>query len=160
MKRRQRGMATVEFALVATVLLAIMLGAIEVGRLLYVWNVLGEAARRGARVAAVCPPGDSRIRDIAVFNVRDGGGSTPLLSGFGPGNVAVSYLNAAGTPGATGLTIQYVSVTVAGYVHNFIIPLTFLTGGGASTITVPPFTTTLPRESLGFVPISNGSTCF
>ncbi len=160
MNRRQHGLATVEFALAATVLLVILLGAIEVGRLLYVWNVLGEAARRGARVAAVCPPGDTRVRDIAVFNVRDGGGSTPLLTGFGPGNVAVSYLDAAGNAGATGLAIEYVSVTVAGYVHNFVVPLPFLTGGGAATITVPPFTTTLPRESLGYVPISNTSTCF
>ncbi len=51
--RAERGAAAVEFAIVLTVLLLILLGIIDFGRLLYVSQGVKAASREGARVAAV-----------------------------------------------------------------------------------------------------------
>lgn len=49
----RRGVAAVEFAIVAPLFLVLMLGVIEYGRMLVVQQVVMEAAREGVR-AAVC----------------------------------------------------------------------------------------------------------
>ena len=51
--RSQRGAATVEFALIAIVFFMILLGIMEFGRLMYVWNTTQEVTRRAAREAVV-----------------------------------------------------------------------------------------------------------
>ena len=52
-KRRDRGAAAVEFALVLPVLVVIVFGIIDFGRMLNAKIVLTQAAREGARAAAV-----------------------------------------------------------------------------------------------------------
>ena len=47
----QRGLSTVEFALVANVVLILMFAVFEVGRAYFVYAMLDEVTRRGARVA-------------------------------------------------------------------------------------------------------------
>src|SRR5207237_6031144 len=49
----ERGAAAVEFALVASVLLVVLFGVIEFGKLYSEFESLQSAAREGARVAAV-----------------------------------------------------------------------------------------------------------
>ncbi|MFO0879461.1 MAG: TadE/TadG family type IV pilus assembly protein [Gemmataceae bacterium] len=49
---RSRGIAAVEFAIVMPVLLVIMVGLWEVGRLVQLQQILTNAAREGARLAA------------------------------------------------------------------------------------------------------------
>ena len=56
MRRADAGVTTVEFAIISTLLMVVVFGIIEMGRALYVVNVLTEAARRGARMAAVVVP--------------------------------------------------------------------------------------------------------
>ena len=55
MKRAQRstGQALVEFALVFPVLVMILLCIFDLGRAVFAYNIIGGAAREGARVAAV-----------------------------------------------------------------------------------------------------------
>ena len=55
---RQRGITTVEFAIVGLLLFTMIFGVIEVARGYYVYTMLGDVARRGARLAAVCPVND------------------------------------------------------------------------------------------------------
>jgi Flp pilus assembly protein TadG len=50
---RRLGIAAVEFALVAPLLFALLLGIIEFGRAMMVTELLNSAARHGARVAAI-----------------------------------------------------------------------------------------------------------
>ncbi len=50
---RHRGVAAVEFAVVAPVLFLLILGMIDVGRALMVQNMLTNAARDGARAASL-----------------------------------------------------------------------------------------------------------
>jgi hypothetical protein len=73
--RPQRGAATVEFALIAIVFFMILLGIMEFGRLMYVWNTTQEVTRRAAREAVVRDFTSAEIAAIqreAIFR----GGST------------------------------------------------------------------------------------
>ena len=53
MSRSRAGQALVEFALVLPIFLVAIFGLIDVGRLVYQHSVLSQAAREGARLAAV-----------------------------------------------------------------------------------------------------------
>jgi len=55
LRKSQRGAAAVEFALVAIVFFMLLIGIVEMGRVLFTWNAAAEATRYGARVAVVCP---------------------------------------------------------------------------------------------------------
>lgn len=52
-RRREHGQALVEFALVIPVFLLVVFGLIDLGRFVFADSVLSQAAREGARVAAV-----------------------------------------------------------------------------------------------------------
>lgn len=145
--RHQHGLAIVEFAIVATVTFVVLIGVIEVGRVFFVFNALEEATRRGARVAAVCQVNDPAIANITVFSSALSPGSSTLVGGLTSGNVVVEYLSNVGAAIADPIArygeIAFVRVRIANYQHRLLIPIV------ARTFTVPPFTTTLPRESLG-----------
>lgn len=71
---RERGVAVVEFALVLVVFLFLLLGIVELGRMLYVWESAQEVTRRAARMAVVkwVDQGDD-IKKAAVFHPNSGG---------------------------------------------------------------------------------------
>ena len=52
-KTSPQGQALVEFALVLPILLLLIFGIIDAGRLIYTYNTVSNAARNGARVAIV-----------------------------------------------------------------------------------------------------------
>ncbi len=135
----QRGTTTVEFAIVGLVFLVLLFAVIEFGRILFTLNMLEEGARRGARVAAVCPIGDAAILDAAAFVV---------LPGFSDANVFPEYLDengaTLGDPAVADYTdIRFVRVRIANVAFPVAIP--FVT----PTFDAPEFSSTLPRESLG-----------
>jgi hypothetical protein len=146
--KRQQGTTSVEFAIVGMVAMVCMLGVIEVSRLLFVINTLGESTRRGARMAVVCPINDPAIAQIAVFN-SSGGTNSPVVNGLSTANIQLEYLDATGTPITSDLsdpanyvTIAYARAQIVNYVHQWIFP-------GSWTFNMPPQPSTLPRESLG-----------
>ena len=152
--KKQQGITSVEFAIVGSVFFIVLLGVIEVGRLLFTWNALAEATRRGARVAAVCPPDHSAIRRIAVFDDVSGTGVSPIIFGLTENNILVSYLDVNGalvgdvTVEADYLDIAYVRVEIIGtgtnqFQYQMLIPSL------NRTIDAPSFAATIPRESLG-----------
>ena len=150
MNLRQRGLATVEFAIVGSVALTVLIGCIEIGRMLFVWNSVGEATRRAARLATICPVNDPTIIRAAMLNFTGQDVSSSLyLHGLTPSNVSLSYLDAAGAATVTQANMAFVRVSITGYVHTLLIP--FVT----PTVTVPTFSTTLPAESLGYSPETN-----
>lgn len=147
MKRHERGLAMVEFSIIATVLVTVMFALIEFGRLFYTFSMLNEGMRRAARLAAVCPIGSAEITNTATFN------GIAELPGFDPGtNMQVQYLDVNGNPTAAYGAINYVQVQVVGYSIPLGIPFFTL------VIPAPAFAVTLPRESLGVTP-TNYSTC-
>jgi Flp pilus assembly protein TadG len=52
-QRRQRGQSLVEFAFVMPIIVLVIVAFIEIGRAVFAWNTIANAARQGARVAAV-----------------------------------------------------------------------------------------------------------
>ena len=153
MKSAQQGVATVEFAICGSVALLVLIGCLEIGRTLFVWNTIGEATRRAARLAAVCPMNDAGIARNAMMVPAGTGSTSAVLPGMSTANVSVTYLNAAGGAAGSYDTAQYVRVQISGYTHTLFIPYV------GATLTVPPFATTLPVESLGYVPELGTRTC-
>lgn len=127
-RKNQRGAAAVEFALVAIVFFMLLIGIVEMGRVLFTWNAAAEATRYGARVAVVCPKGDaailSRMQKIM-----------PTLTWE---NVSVSHLPSP----CEAANCRQVSVSIEGIQVSPMIPQWI------GDLVVPAFTTTLPRESM------------
>jgi Flp pilus assembly protein TadG len=145
MRRAHAGVTTVEFAIIGSLLMIVVFGIIEMGRALYVVNVLTEAARRGARMAAVCPVGDPKPAQVAVFDT--GGGTSSVVSGLTETNVQVDYLdgsnNVLPNPASNFGSIRYVRVSIKPFTMPLFIPVI------APTLNLSGFAATLPRESLG-----------
>jgi len=134
--RYQRGVYAVEFAIVAGIFLMLLFAIIEVGRLMYTYNVLHEASRRAARIAVVCQMTDTDIKNMGLFNGAN------LIPNLSPANLTISYLDKEGDE-ATGVAIVLVRAEIANYQHEFLVP------GLYRVINSPTFSTYLPRESLG-----------
>lgn len=74
-RRNQRGQTLVEFAAAITVFLFLIFGILDIGRAVYAYNALANAARQGARIAMVnqleIPTSTSCDLDMPVENVSD-----------------------------------------------------------------------------------------
>ncbi len=127
-KPAQGGVLAVEFALIASVFFMLLLGAVEVARVLWVWNAAAEATRYGARIAVVCDLSDSDIK----AHMRE------ALSALADANITLTYLPA----GCNANSCESVTVTLSGYTQQTFIPFTTFQPS------LPAFRTTLPREYL------------
>jgi hypothetical protein len=103
-KKAQLGAQTVELALTFLTFIVILVGVVELIRALWMWTILGEATRRGARVAAVCG-----INDPAIYREV-----TAIPIGLAPANVTVAYDYCA-IPDASAAACQFGSVS---YTHG------------------------------------------
>ncbi|WP_321807509.1 TadE/TadG family type IV pilus assembly protein [Burkholderia sp. BCC1993] len=127
-RRAQRGATIVEFALIASILIMLLIGVFEFGRVLFYWNTATEAIRLGARTAIVCDVNAAGV----VKRVKS---LMPMLSNA---NVSVSY-----TPsGCDVSSCSFVTVSITNVTVRTMIPIANV------AITMPSFTTTLSRESL------------
>jgi Flp pilus assembly protein TadG len=146
---RQRGVATIEFAICAPVLLLLMLATAEVGRMLIQANTLSKAVRDGARYTA---------RDAA-----NGSTGTVLITNTVRTNtqnlVVTGTMTGTGTPLLPGLTVANVTVTNAGagfiavsatYTYQPLLGAALPTFGpsGAITTSVPLTATVVMRALL------------
>ena len=129
-RNRQRGATAVEFALVAIIFVTLLMAIIEFGRWMYTLEMVAEATRTGARMAVVCDINDSAIK--AEIQAR-----VPQLS-LSSTQISVQYFPAA----CSKSNCQGVQVGVTGATFTPAIP--FL----SAAFPIPPFSTTLPRESL------------
>jgi Flp pilus assembly protein TadG len=148
----QRGVATVEFAITATVFF-MMLVVIAIGGHIY-WtnNALVEATRRGARYAAnqlkpasqACTNASTTVdpvKNMVLYNTATpANGAPPLVPGLTASNVTVCYDTDFGVGTGT------VSVKIENYTYNLVLP------GVSRTITFPPFQTTIVGENAGYIP--------
>ena len=140
---KQSGVYSIEFAIVGGLFFILLFAILEVGRLFFVWNVLTEASRRGARLATVCNfnqvnmLADSEMIAAALFN------NVALVANLTPANLKVEYLQANGSLATDFVAIDLVKAEIVNYQHQMIIPGLFL------TLNSPSFVTILPVESLG-----------
>ena len=138
-KDNERGSTLVEFAIGVTVFATAMFGVLEFGRALWVHNALTDAARRGARYAALHSANDvDQVKKVVVYGDPSGTGN-PMLPGLTTGQVNVNYNN-------FGLNDGTVTVSIDGYQFQFVIPIV------GTTITMPSYSTTLTGECAGFIP--------
>jgi Flp pilus assembly protein TadG len=124
----QRGVAAVEFALIASLVFILLFGIMEMGRVLFYWNTAAETTRLGARLAVVCN------KDAAAIKARMQG----MLNLLSPANIDIAY-----APASCDInTCRLVTVSITGLTVSTFIPFVPL------SLTMPSFSTTLPRESL------------
>ena len=178
--RRQRGVTAVEFALVSLFFFTLVLGIVELGRLLYVWNTVQEVTRRAAREATVrnFVSEVGAVRREALFRPGTGNGSVvlPAAGEIGDAQVRISFLtdtlvavnpppsdpadnlSACADAGRSSSCIRYVRAEVCDVVACqgvFYRPLVgFLLGVGGIDfrVRIPDSPVVMPAESLGFAP--------
>jgi len=135
----ERGTTLVEFAIALTVFLTAMFAVMEFGRAIWVHNALTDAARRGARYAVLNSSTDvDSVKNVVVYG-DPAGGSQAVVPNLTTANVNVSYSSIAVNKGTA-------TVSITGYQFQFVVPII-----GAS-ITMSSDSTTLPGESVGYVP--------
>jgi Flp pilus assembly protein TadG len=116
--RSERGASVVEMAAVATVLLTVLFGVIEVGRLILTYVTIAQAARAGARYAVV----HGALRTGTGVNGPSGAGNDPAqvvtvvtnitsAAGLTTGGILtpiVTYPNGSNTVGSVvTVTVRY-----------------------------------------------------
>ena len=92
--RRQRGIAPVEAALGMLPFLVMVLGLLELARMMFVWNTLAESTRRVARAASVNDVTDANANAIRAAALFDSTGKLPIGGGIDRGKLKVDYLTA------------------------------------------------------------------
>lgn len=138
--RRQQGAAAVEFALVSILAILLVFGVIELGRALFKWNSGVDAARRGARAAAIVPMND-KASIVAEMRL--------VFPELQEDDVLLEYSPDGAFPasGCEPDTCRFVRVGIS---YTFR-PLVFF----LPPLKMPPFSTTYPVEALGnYGPIS------
>jgi hypothetical protein len=125
---KQRGVAAVEFAMIAAILFTLLFGIMEMSRILFAMNTTAEATRLGARLAVVCDKDDPVIKNKMI----------DMLGYLSSSNINVVY-----TPGGCDVSsCRSVTVSITGLTVDTFIPLV------PFTLSMPAFSTTLPRESM------------
>lgn len=137
----ERGGSLIEFTIVAAVFFLMLVGIVAVGNLYYTHNALVEATRRGARYAVLHPTGSTTdVQNVVLYGTDEpADGARTVVYNLQPDNVTVNYqgLNLAqGT----------VTVTIENYTFPFVLPTR------TTSITMPPYRTTLTGECAGFIP--------
>lgn len=148
-KDNERGGSLIEFTVVAAVFFLMLVGIVAAGNLYYTHNALVEATRRGARYAVMHPVGSvADVQNVVVYGTTTPAeGQTSLIYNLQTTNVTVCYSGSADCPGATMNVAQgSVTVSITGYTFPFVLPTT------TTSITMPPYRTTLAGESAGFIP--------
>ena len=127
---RQRGSVAVEFALVGGMAVVLLLTITSFAHWILTMEMVSEATRNGARMAAVCDMSSAGIRQSIQNKV-------PQLN-LQNAQITLDYVPA----GCIKANCQAVRVGLTGATYSPWFP------GSGSGFPVPPFTTSLPRESL------------
>lgn len=137
----ERGGTLMEFTIVATVFFLMLVAIVAAGNLFYTHNALVEATRRGARYAVLHPTGSvTSVQNVVVYGTDTPPvGARSLIYNLQPSNVTVTY---------SGLNVAQgtATVTISNYSFPFVLPTT------TTSITMPPYSTTVTGESAGFTP--------
>lgn len=121
---REDGAAAIEFALVLPLLLILVFGIIDFGRLLYTANTLTSAVREGARFASVQETLDeAQVRTHMAPYLSVALGGSPVS----PNTIILS-------DAIDGAGVHNVRVQLTGYTFNAITPFANLVGMGSITL--------------------------
>lgn len=140
--QNEHGGTLIEFTFVAATFLMMLVGIVSAGNLYYTHNALVEATRRGARYAVLHTNGSTTaVRNVVVYGTdTPAPGATSLIYNLQPSNVTVEY------PVPINVASGTVTVTIDNYTFPFVLPTR------TTSITMPPYRTTLSGECAGFIP--------
>jgi Flp pilus assembly protein TadG len=113
-RARVRGQSLVEFALVFPIVIVILLAIFDLGRLVFAYNDIGNAARQGARTAIVDQGGN---------NARDRVIEMATSLGLQASDVDVSYIKSDGTACPTPKTLACQVVVTVNFDWSAITPV-------------------------------------
>ena len=116
-KRRDRGQALVEFSLLLIPFLWILMGIVDLGRGIYIYNGVNQAARELARVTSVHPcSGGTCTLGTSAETAAVAGTQAKLVPGLGGAGSTVTYacttVTDAALPAVNCPSGEYVKVTV------------------------------------------------
>ena len=135
----QRGLASVEFTLIAALFLFVIFAIIGIARTMYVYNATVNATRLGARLAVVC-------NTAAATSIK--AKMVARVSGLNASNINLTY----NPSGCSASTCTSVTASISNFTVAIATPASFPLG----SITIPGFSTTLVRESMDS---TNNSVC-
>ncbi|MGY0195906.1 TadE/TadG family type IV pilus assembly protein [Leptothrix sp. BB-4] len=137
---RSRGVATIEFAIVLIFVFTLLFAMLEVGRLVWTWNVAVAATRDGARWAALYEPAAAnQVRNhVERFS----------LGAIKAANVDVEYLDPE-TPGVPCSVdnCKFVRVSLNGATFTSVVSIVPL------SVRLPAFPATARREAMSAAPL-------
>jgi Flp pilus assembly protein TadG len=132
---RARGQALVEFALVIPLIALIIFGAVDLGRAVYAYTTIANAARDGARIAAVnqiatspdCN-GNRPVEDPADphSSIKRCAANAALTLGVVPSDVTVAYRAPSGTSltcTSSQLNVGCIAMVTVAYTYSPVTPL-------------------------------------
>lgn len=105
--RHERGAAAVEFALLLPLLLALLLGTVEMGLAMYDKNVLTHASREGARAGIVLRNPKLSAAEISSIVLQNSQTSLISLLPTEPPQVTVLQSSPAAYPNTLQVTVRY-----------------------------------------------------
>jgi TadE-like protein len=166
LRKAERGATVAEFAVVSAFFFMMIFGIIEFGRLLYTHNALTDAARRGARYAALNTENATCVRNVVIYGERSNQiGPRPTCTPIGPAlvygldspdvTIDVHYegVDLDGDPSDPspidtnyGMNLGTATVRIQNYTFNLAIPF------ARRALTLPEYATTLTAESAGTEP--------
>lgn len=112
---KEKGQSLLEMAFSMIVLLMLLGGIVDFGRLFYTYIALREAAQEGAAYASICPPGDVDNSQKIDAHVRASSQAPVDLTSY-----STIMVNAAFTSTPTPGSQLYVRVTYIDF--HFIMP--------------------------------------
>lgn len=156
--RAKRGQALVEFALVLPLLLLLIFGVVDAGRLIFAYNTVSNAARNGARVAIV-------NQSIAGTDTCDTTSATAWSTGCAvssgvslglvPADISVTYRDATDTTACSAMTFGCLAVVTVTSHFQAITPVIGQLIGPVDVAS----TTKIPIERVCSNPPPNLSSC-
>ena len=183
-KTEARGLVTIELALVLGAFLLIVLGTLEVARVLYLLNTVQDVTRVAARAAAVTDFANASamaaIREHALLS--SGNGALPLVPELRTAHLRIEYLGQAASGAVTAIALppspaqNVVNCALSPHAGPCIrlvrasicseagpdgacTPLTYRTMfsmvPGFASMPIPPSATLVKAESLGYIPGEN-----
>jgi hypothetical protein len=181
-RSRQRGIAALEFALVAIIFFTLFFGIVELSRAMYICNTLQEVTRRAAAMAVNTDFSDAtamqRVRNRAIFRDSPGklllgdpvsdqhvkidylqipsGGSTPVsMSGALPASPQENRVNCAiNSNAANCIALVRVRICAPGGSSASCDPVDYKAMVSLISLAfpLPPSTTIAKIETLGLIP--------
>jgi Flp pilus assembly protein TadG len=128
--RDEQGAVILETALMLTILLMLMFGIFDIGRVMYTVNSLTSAAREGARAGAVmnssCSTFPADVKAIVISRFKKFGGSDLVAANItiSSGGTTLTNTCPASGSGSVKVAVQYP--------FSWLTPLPKLIGWGSS----------------------------